>query len=444
VCAGKECAYARLPLAISAKRYALYTGDTSGRSQPVAVADGSDDTDDPTELLNLEADQPTPEREPALELVDRREHGLGHLLNPIDPKSDSRNWISQAWTYLEALARGQTPTPPDWFTLPAMSRITLSTPDLRRPFEAFNRERPYRDQIKPFNFLMRPQPNLSNTPAGAELPSLVAAYNDNPTAWLGTAYFDINDKAGHQWTITTQAVDPGEPHTIRVKTYGEVIAGYWDHEEAKSLAADGTPCRPDTRGLLRRRRIKLVQLQHIGKEGNKLEQREHGLVGSTADYLNTYDDPDNDLWTLYVSKALAAFTNAEIREASRRGPGPVLRPEVRETLDRAGKPTWANNDPMPRETIRDGRDRRPSPANERLITAAVVRLAAEALSRERVPVQSTAPGSPYVDKLPCLSLFFEDATLGRRCALHGCSRLARTRSRFCCEAHKKRARRASQ
>jgi hypothetical protein len=426
-------------LAISAKRYAVFA-DRGGGLRPVAIADADEGDSDAASLISLRPDG-TESQE--LELVDRREHGLGHLLNPTDPNSDSRDWITDAWGYLEALARGETPEAPAWFTLPAMSRITLSTPDLRKPFETFNQGKPYADQIKPFNFLMRPQPDHSTLPPGAEPPSLVAAYNDNPATWLTTSYLDTNDNTGTPRTITTGRRDPAEPHTIKVKTYGEVITSYWNHEEAKSLAPDGAPCRADTRGLLRRRRIKLVQLLHLGKEGNKLEQREQQLVGSTADYQNTYDDPNNDLWTLYVSKALEAFTTAEIAQTTRRGPEPALAPGVRETHDANGQPVWSGNAPTPERTIRDARRRRPGPANERLITAAVVRLAAEALQRDGIPVPRTVPGSPFVDELACLSLFTEDPSrCSRRCALPNCEKPARSRSRFCSDAHKKRAARA--
>jgi hypothetical protein len=324
-----------------------------------------------------------------------------------------------------------------------MSRITLSTPDLRKPFEGFNRDnKHYRDQIKPFNFLMRPQPDHGTLPPGKNPPSLVAAYNDNTATWLTTSYLDLNT-SGAEWTIATGPVDPDEPHTVRVKTYGEVITSYWNHREAKSLAPDGTPCRPDTRGLLRRRRLQLVQLIHLGKEGNKLEQREHGLVGSTADYLNTYYDPDNDVWTLFVSKGLPAFTTTEIAQATHQGSGPVLAPGVREAPGENGQPAWSGNEPMPQRTIRDARRRRPDPANERLLTAAVVRLAAEVLQREGLAAPRTAPGSPFVDELACLSLFIEEPwRCSRRCALPGCVEPARSRSSFCCEAHKKKTRRS--
>jgi hypothetical protein len=228
-----------------------------------------------------------------------------------------------------------------------------------------------------------------------------------------------------------------------VKTYGEVVADYWRHPEAKSLGPDGAPCGASTVGVLRRRRVRIVQLVHLGKEGNKLEQREHGLVAGPADYQNVYEDVARDLWSLFVEKALPAFTTKEIAETTRRGSGPVLAPLVREARDSDGQPLWAGNPPLPERTIRDARRRRPSAATAATITAAAVRLAAEALSRAGVAVPRTAPGSPYVDGLACLSLFLEDGHRARRiCALAGCTEPARPRSGYCCEAHKKRASRA--
>jgi hypothetical protein len=180
-----------------------------------------------------------------------------------------------------------------------------------------------------------------------------------------------------------------------------------------------------------------------GAEDPPLEQREQSLVDSAADYQNLYEDPTRDFWSLYGSKALCAFSTKEIAGATRRGPGPVLAPGVEEARDSAGQPLSMVS-PVPERTIRDARKRRPSPATEALVTAALVRLAAEALDLEGIAVPRTAPGSPYVDELACLSLFLEDQRRARReCALAGCSVPARARSPYCCQAHKKKAQRVA-
>src|SRR5271165_5600224 len=58
------------------------------------------------------------------------EHGLGHLLNPIDPEEESRDWIRQIWGMIIAYADHRKVVRPAWMSRPAISRITASAPDL--------------------------------------------------------------------------------------------------------------------------------------------------------------------------------------------------------------------------------------------------------------------------------------------------------------------------
>jgi hypothetical protein len=44
---------------------------------------------------------------------------------------------------------------------------------------------------------------------------------------------------------------------------------YQEHPEAKSLAPDGTPCKTDTSGLLRRAHVVAGDLRYIGKETDR-------------------------------------------------------------------------------------------------------------------------------------------------------------------------------
>jgi hypothetical protein len=51
------------------------------------------------------------------------------------------------------------------------------------------------------------------------------------------------------------------PHTFDL-----MFARYWQHPEFKSLAPDGSPCKADTRGLLKRCPVKATGFHFIGKE----------------------------------------------------------------------------------------------------------------------------------------------------------------------------------
>jgi hypothetical protein len=106
-------------VAISAKRYVLFT---------------------------LSRGEPT--------IVRRSEHGLGHLLNPIDVASEDRNWISQAWLRIVRRVLNLPTSPLPFENRPAIGRITISSPAVMKPLAFLNHGKPYARQLKPFNFLL--------------------------------------------------------------------------------------------------------------------------------------------------------------------------------------------------------------------------------------------------------------------------------------------------
>src|SRR5207253_3387565 len=48
-----------------------------------------------------------------------------------------------------------------------------------------------------------------------------------------------------------------------------LLIQYQEHREAKSLAADGGPCKTDTRGLLQRTHVIAGELRYVGKETDR-------------------------------------------------------------------------------------------------------------------------------------------------------------------------------
>ena len=51
--------------------------------------------------------------------------------------------------------------------------------------------------------------------------------------------------------------------------FGRLLIEYQEHPEAKSLAPDGTLCKGDTRGLLKRAHIVAGELRYVGKETDR-------------------------------------------------------------------------------------------------------------------------------------------------------------------------------
>jgi hypothetical protein len=213
--------------AISAKRYVLYRYDAQGN----------------------------------IVIVDAKAHGLGYLYPPKeaiqdDPASD---WIFEAWHWV---LEGEIATPlpnPNWFSIPAMMRMTVSTPAILGMLKGFT---------KPFNFIHVPLMFPSLYPAGKNPSnfSLIMPFSKNRDQWLNTKALDTH--SGKRYPITL--LDPtGRTKKIEVKCYGNVLGAYREHPEAKFLGYDGQPCHSLTRGLLRRRHIVASRHRYIGKETSR-------------------------------------------------------------------------------------------------------------------------------------------------------------------------------
>jgi hypothetical protein len=129
--------------AISAKRYALFLKNKRGA--PVLLRKGVNNNDDRWS-----------------------EHGLGHLLNPTDPDSDDREWIAQVWRSIIRRALGLRTVELSFANLPAVGRITVSSPAVMRPLSGFNAGKKYADQIKPFNFLLTCHVKPTGHPIGVD------------------------------------------------------------------------------------------------------------------------------------------------------------------------------------------------------------------------------------------------------------------------------------
>jgi hypothetical protein len=266
-------------LAISAKRYALFLRDEKGI---------------PTLLrkrVNNEDDRWS-------------EHGLGHLLNPSDPEGEDREWIAQAWLNIVRNELRLSREKLGFQDLPAVGRVTVSSPFVLKAFAHFNEGKPYWDQIKPFNFLLTCHVNQFGHPIGADPEHfhLIAPYESDPGKWLNSDWFD--QYTGKRYRITT-ADDYGTRQTARVKTYGEILREYEFHPESKCADADGKPSGKQTVGLLQRRHIQIDEIKCIGKESNSLEDVESGLIHSSQNVYTEYPDSRRDEWETKIRPALS-------------------------------------------------------------------------------------------------------------------------------------------
>jgi len=84
-------------------------------------------------------------------IIKRSEHGLGHLLPPIDDHTD---WITTWWEHALRLDLGVTSEEPEWFDVIAAGRLTVTTPHEQRAWATYNKSKRRAERVGPFNFAM--------------------------------------------------------------------------------------------------------------------------------------------------------------------------------------------------------------------------------------------------------------------------------------------------
>lgn len=253
-------------MAISAKRYVLFTQSADG----------------------------------TITIEEAKEHGLGHLLNPMNLEQENRDWIAEIWKYLIHEAVGRPEHLPSWVDRPAMTRVTVSTIGILRTFAPWNAEKSYAEGIKPMNFVLSPVIARFGHAMTPERFHLLGAYEPNPAKWLRMPWFD--KYSGQQFRIGVGRGTPGDQ--VQVKSLRDVIEEYGVHPEPKSLDGSGKPCSQASRGLLSRRPVRLGSLAYAGKESNRLEEVQQGLLHSWKEAREIHLPPGLSAWDLIYLPAI--------------------------------------------------------------------------------------------------------------------------------------------
>jgi hypothetical protein len=127
----------------------------------------------------------------------------------------------------------------------------------------------------------------------------------------------IDQYSGTQYEITTEGFH-GTRGVARVKTYGEVLREYEFHHGAKNADAKGKPSGKQTFGLLRRRHVRVERIIYIGKESNRLEEIEAGVIHLPESVYTEYPDPSRDEWQTKILPLLKQIPVAALMRVSGR------------------------------------------------------------------------------------------------------------------------------
>jgi hypothetical protein len=282
-------------------------------------------------------------------------HGLGHLLDPLNEgpvtlqaseqeqqqKQKWPKWIGETWEWILSKARDENTPDPPWFSKPAVSRVTVSSPFLHSAFKLGNAEASYADSVKPMNFVLTAQVAPYSYPDGyaPEQFHPIAGFNQNADEWLHMQWVD--KYSGERFPVCINPVVP--PGTIGLVSFRDALHRYLVHPEYKSADASGRVCDKLTVGLLARRRIHVGKIRYIGKESNRLEEVQNCMVSNEDEFRVTYIDPRLDPWPRYAapllkhvsSRLLAKATDISARMIKSYRKGAMPRPDNRRKLLRA-------------------------------------------------------------------------------------------------------------
>lgn len=164
---------------------------------------------------------------------------------------------------------------------------------LQRPPSSGER-RPYAEQAKPFNFVLACHIAPLGFPVGVEPGRfrLIAPFERDPKRRTRLDWRNLYDPSGTAYRIRTGVPEQMAPNTVIVQSYGDVVRAYRIHPEAKSGDAEGRRAGRQTAGLLSRLDVNAVARRTIGKESNRLEEVEEGLIGEEDAVYTTYRRPD--------------------------------------------------------------------------------------------------------------------------------------------------------
>ncbi len=204
-----------------------------------------------------------------IKIVDPKAHGIGFLYPPKDSpkdwKEDVPQWIYEMWDYVLRGALKLKRKSPSWLDIPQMMRLTITTYNVLKMLGQWEDARPY-------NFLFLPMVDPTFGYAFYRRANdkilLVAPFSSKQERWFATECVNIHNGKKYRMVDCTKEKKP--PYNVVFPSqFARLVIEYQEHPEAKSLAPDGTPCKAQTRGLLRRAHITAGEFRYVGKETDR-------------------------------------------------------------------------------------------------------------------------------------------------------------------------------
>jgi len=201
-----------------------------------------------------------------IRIVDPKAHGIGFLYPPKNSEkgwdSDVPQWIYEMWEYIVRSSLGLKTKTPDWVEVPQMMRLSITTYNVLEMLGNWEIARPY-------NFLLLPMVDplfgYAFDRRTNEKILLVCAFSSKQGKWFELQCINVHD--GKRYKLVNCKEDCDISHNVVFPSqFARLLIEYQEHPEAKSLAPDGTECKADTSGLLKRAHIIVGEIRFVGKE----------------------------------------------------------------------------------------------------------------------------------------------------------------------------------
>ncbi|WP_321431121.1 DNA polymerase [uncultured Methanolobus sp.] len=182
---------------------------------------------------------------------DYKLHGLGHLTNPFS-KDGKGDWHEEIWNDLLQLHYGLISSRDiveKYSNMYAISKLSVSTPNVWNRFKKLNKSKPWKEMIKPFNFCLV---GFQAVEEDGRAIKPLAPFCDNPQKIVHEPFIDY--EAGE--------IMQGSHY---FKSLSKTILQYAEHPEHKFEGDIG---------LLERRHIHADGILYIGKEANNIDEEE--------------------------------------------------------------------------------------------------------------------------------------------------------------------------
>jgi hypothetical protein len=169
------------------------------------------------------------------------------------------------WDYIVRSALNLKTTAPDWIEAPQVMRLNITTYNVLKMLGNW-------EVARPCNFLLLPMVDplfgYAFDRRANEKILLVCPFSSKQDQWFDLECVNVHDGKRYKMLNCRQNSDISH-NVVFPSQFARLMIEYQEHPEAKSLAPDGTPCQPNTSGLLQRAHVVADEIRYVGKETDR-------------------------------------------------------------------------------------------------------------------------------------------------------------------------------